>query len=81
MKRILDQETKTFWYYSESGFPTYLAIESYRKQSPSYTHSKANKNTWEELTKKIKKNMDWEIQKISNFNYVKKNNNLNYLLS
>ena len=55
MKRILDQETKTFWYYSESGFPTYLAIESYRKQSPSYTHSIANKKTWEELTKKNKR--------------------------
>ena len=55
MKRILDQETKTFWYYSESGFPTYLAIESYRKQSPSYSHSIANKKTWEELTKKNQK--------------------------
>ena len=55
MKRILDQETKTFWYYSESGFPTYLAIESYRKQLTSYTYSKVNKKTWEELTKKNQK--------------------------
>ena len=55
MKKILDQETKTLWYYSESGLPTYLAIESYRKQSPSYTHSIENKKTWEELTKKNQK--------------------------
>ena len=55
MKTILEQETKTFWYYSESGFPNYLAIESYRKQSPSYTHSIASKKTWEELIKNQKK--------------------------
>ena len=52
MKKITDEQTKTIWYYSESGFPTYLAIAEYRKQNPSYTHSIANKATWERLTKK-----------------------------
>ena len=55
MKRIIDEENKTIWYYSESGFPTYIAISSYRKQSPSYEHCIANKKTWEELTKNQKK--------------------------
>ena len=56
MKRIIDEEIKTIWYHTDSnGFPTYLAIESYRKQSPSYTHSIASKKTWEELTKNQKK--------------------------
>ena len=55
MKRIFDEETKTVWYYSESGFPTYLAIGNYRKANPSYTHSIASKKTWERLTKNQKK--------------------------
>ena len=52
MKKFTDEQTKTIWYYSESGFPTYLAIAEYRKQNPSYTHSIASKETWERLTKK-----------------------------
>ena len=36
MKRIIDDEKKIIWYYSESGFPTYMAISNYRKQNPSY---------------------------------------------
>ena len=51
MKRFIDDEKKTIWYYSESGFPTYMAISNYRKQNPSYEHSIASKETWEELTK------------------------------
>ena len=49
MKSFTDEETKTIWYYSESGFPTYLAISSYRKSNPSYTHSIASKETWNNL--------------------------------
>tara|TARA_B100000212_G_C27231314_1_gene471743 strand:- start:423 stop:581 length:159 start_codon:yes stop_codon:yes gene_type:complete len=52
MKRFIDHETKTIWYYSESGFPTYLAISGFRKKNPSYTHSIASKETWERLNKK-----------------------------
>ena len=52
MKKFTDEQTKTIWYYSESGFPTYLAIDEYRKQNLSSTHSIANKETWERLTKK-----------------------------
>ena len=52
MKSFTDEETKTIWYHSESGFPTYLAIGNYRKANPSYTHSIASKETWERLTKK-----------------------------
>jgi len=55
MKRFIDDEKKTIWYYSESGFPTYMAISNYRKQNPSYEHSIASKETWEELTKNQKK--------------------------
>ncbi len=55
MKRIIDDEAKTIWYYSESGFPTYMAISNYRKQNPSYEHSIASKETWEKLTKNQKK--------------------------
>ena len=55
MKTFTDEETKTIWYYSESGFPTYLAIANYRKANPSYTHSIASKETWERLTKNQKK--------------------------
>ena len=55
LKRFIDEEAKTIWYYSESGFPTYMAISSYRKQSPSYEHCIASKNTWQELTKNEKK--------------------------
>ena len=55
MKSFTDEETKTIWYYSESGFPTYLAIGNYRKANPSYTHSIASKELWEKLTKNQKK--------------------------
>ena len=55
MKTFTDEETNTVWYYSESGFPTYLAIGNYRKANPSYTHSIASKETWERLTKNQKK--------------------------
>ena len=55
MERFIDEETKTIYYYSESGFPTYMAIGNYRKQSPSYEHCIASKETWEELTKNQKK--------------------------
>ena len=55
MKRIIDDEAKTIWYYSESGFPTYMAISLYRKRSPSYEHCIASKSTWEKLTKNQKK--------------------------
>ena len=55
MERFIDEETKTIFYYSESGFPTYMAIGNYRKQSPSYEHCIASKETWEELTKNQKK--------------------------
>ena len=51
MKRFIDEEKKTIWYYSESGFPTYMAINSYREQSPSYEHCIASEKTWEKLTK------------------------------
>ncbi len=49
MKRIIEEETKTIWYYSESGFPTYMAISLYIKRIPSYTHSIASKECWERL--------------------------------
>tara|TARA_B100001989_G_C24222472_1_gene308534 strand:+ start:110 stop:286 length:177 start_codon:yes stop_codon:yes gene_type:complete len=49
MKRIIDNETKTIWYYSESGFPTYMAINNYRKRNPSYEHCIASKESWERL--------------------------------
>ena len=52
MKTFIDEETKTVWYYSLSGYPTYLAIAEYRKRNPSYKHSIANKETWERLTKR-----------------------------
>jgi hypothetical protein len=55
MKRIIDEESKTIWYYSESGHPTYMAISDYRKQNPSYEHSIASKETWENLTKNKQK--------------------------
>ena len=55
MERFIDEETKTIYYYSESGFPTYMAIGNYRKQSPSYEHCIASKETWENLTKNRKK--------------------------
>ena len=55
MERFIDEETKTIWYYSESGFPTYMAISNYREQNPSYEHCIASKKTWEELTKNKKK--------------------------
>ena len=54
MKKIIDHKTKTIWYYSESGFPTYMAINSYRKRKPSYEHFIASKETWEKLTKNRK---------------------------
>jgi hypothetical protein len=45
MKRIIDDEKKIIWYYSESGFPNYIyiAISNYRKQNPSYEHFIASK--------------------------------------
>ena len=49
MKRIIDTEKNTIWYYSESGFPTYMAISHYRKRSPSYEHCIASKKTWQTL--------------------------------
>ena len=56
MERFIDEETKTIWYFTEgNGFPTYMAINNYRKQSPSYEHCIASKKTWEELTKNKKK--------------------------
>ena len=55
MKKFTDEETKTIWYYSESGYPTYMAIDVYRRENPSYTHSIASKETWERLTKNHKK--------------------------
>ena len=70
MKKFIDHKTKTIWYYSESGFPTYMAINSYRKRKPSYEHFIASKETWEELTKI--ENMVQEIPKI-----IQKNNEKN----
>ena len=55
MKTFIDEEAKTIWYYSESSFPTYMAISEYRRQNPSYTHSIASKETWARLTKNQKK--------------------------
>ena len=52
MERFIDEETKTIWYYSESGFPTYMAISNYREQNPSYKHAIASEETRKELTKK-----------------------------
>ena len=49
MKRILEEETKTICYHSESGFPTYMSINLYIKKIPSYTHSIASKECWERL--------------------------------
>ena len=49
MKRIIDEEKKIIWYYSQSGFPTYMAISSYRRRSPSYEHYIASKETWKKL--------------------------------
>ena len=49
MKRIIDEETKTIWYYSESGFPTYMAISIYKERNRSYTHSIASKEYWKKL--------------------------------
>ena len=51
MKRIIDDEKKIIWYYSESGHPTYMAISNYKEQNPSYEHCIASKSTWEKLTK------------------------------
>ena len=55
MERFIDEESKTIWYWSQSGFPTYMAISSYRKSNPSYEHCIASKETWENLTKNRKK--------------------------
>ena len=54
MKKIVDDESKTIWYYSASGFPTYLAIDVFRQRNPSYKHFIASKECWERLCK-IKK--------------------------
>ena len=41
MKSITDEKTKTIWYYSESGYPTYMAIDVIEEKSILYTfHSK-----------------------------------------
>ena len=66
MKKIVDDETKTIWYFSESGFPTYLAISVYRKSNPSYTHSIASKEYWERLCETNKPSKLWVIR--NNFN-------------
>jgi len=55
LQRIIDEESKTIWYFSQSGFPSYMAISEYRKQNPSFEHSIASKETWEKLTKNQKK--------------------------
>ena len=55
MKTFTDEEAKTLWYYSESGFPTYMVISEYRKQSPNYSHFIASIETWARLTKNQKK--------------------------
>ena len=55
MERFIDEESKTIWYWSQSGFPTYMAISSYRKSNPSYEHCIANQRTWEKLNKNQKK--------------------------
>ena len=55
MERFIDEETKTIRYFSQSGFPTYMAISSYRKENPSYEHCIASEKTWEKLTKNQKK--------------------------
>ena len=34
MKKIVDEKTKTIWYYSESGFPFYMAIDFFRRRNP-----------------------------------------------
>ena len=47
--KIIDDKTKTIWYYSESGFPTYMAISIYRKRNPSYEHCIASKECWKRL--------------------------------
>ena len=50
MKRFIDEEKKTIWYYTDgNGFPTYMAISTYRKQNPSYEHCIASKETWQRL--------------------------------
>ena len=46
---------KDYLVLHKNGFPTYMAINSYRKQSPSYEHCIASKSTWEKLTKNQKK--------------------------
>ena len=51
MKKIVDEETKTIWYYSDSGFPTYMAIDVFRLRNSSYTHSIASKEYFEKLCK------------------------------
>ncbi|GEM_PF-4714265 len=54
MKKIIDEEKNTIWYYSESGYPTYMAISVYRRQSPSYEHCIASKETWQKLCETTK---------------------------
>ncbi len=51
MQTFVDNDSKTIWYYSESGFPTYMAISHYRKQNPAYKHSIASKKYFEMLQK------------------------------
>ena len=54
MKRIIDEEKKIIWYYSESGFPTYMAISVYRRRDPSYEHCIASRESWKRLCEKHK---------------------------
>ena len=49
MKKIIDEVTKKIWYYSESGFPTYMAISLNKKRNPSYEHCIASKEFWKKL--------------------------------
>tara|TARA_B100001287_G_C22445857_1_gene418142 strand:+ start:373 stop:558 length:186 start_codon:yes stop_codon:yes gene_type:complete len=54
MKKIVDEKTKTIWYYSESGFPFYMAIDFFRRRNPSFSLSIASKECWEKLCKNNK---------------------------
>ena len=51
MKRFVDTENETIWYYSESGFPTYMALSAFRRQNPSYKHQIASKEYFKLLQK------------------------------
>ena len=55
MESFIDEDSKIIYYYSISGYPTYLAISKYRKENPSYRHCIASKETYEKLKKNQKK--------------------------